>query len=183
MPIRSESRRPHRKPSSVPAGPFVDPGTGRVYFTMPDGTRNYTGENAFKPKLTPKPAPKPAPAQPAQKKRNAVVKFLAWTEKNRADYYEDHPEESRFGEDLRHIGHRVANEYGTFGNETNRKLQSKYGQDDEWINEFQYGKRRKPERVKVIIREIPAKPAPRKRKPAQQKVRIIYVPVPDRRRG
>jgi hypothetical protein len=129
------------------------------------------------------PATKPAPAAPQPKKRNPVARFLSWAEKNRADYYEDHPEEAPFGNELRRIGRRVVNEYGAFGNETTRKLQSQYGEDERWIEEFQYGKRRKPEMVKVIIREVPAKPAPRKRKPAQPKERIIYVPVPDKRRG
>jgi hypothetical protein len=148
---------------------------------MPDGTRNYTGENAFKPKPSAKPAPKPAPAQPTQKKRNVVVKFLAWTEKNRADYYEDHPDETPLSQDLI-PARRIVKKTGEFGRQTRQELRDSYGQSDEWIDEFQYGKRRKPERVKVIIREIPVKPAPRKRKPAQPKERIIYVPVPDKRR-
>jgi hypothetical protein len=107
---------------------------------------------------------------------------LSWAEKNRADYYEDHPGETPISQDLI-PARRIVKNTGQFGRETRQNLRDSYGQNDEWIDEFQYGKRRKPEMVKVIIREVPAKPAPRKRKPVQPKDRIIYVPVPDKRRS
>ena len=150
---------------------------------MPIRSRTTAHRPRPKPQAPPAaPAPKPAPAAPVHKKRNPVARFLSWAEKNRADYYEDHPGETPISQDLI-PARRIVKKTGEFGRENRQNLRDAYGQNDEWIDEFQYGKRRKPQMVKVIIREIPVKAAPRKRTTARPKERIIYVPVPDKRRG